>query len=122
MKKFVENNFTVIVLVITVLTFFKGCGDTREIAKVRKEMTVLESRLDVKMKIEGLKSEKRMIQSTDRKLIDVERGIKVYLYTKLVPTIINCDFNILQILTCQTSISVIVNLPSFLFVSMFNPF
>ena len=27
--------------------------------------------------VKGLKSEKRMIQSTDRKLIDVERGIKV---------------------------------------------
>lgn len=40
-------------------------------------MTDLERRLEVKMKIEGLKSEKRMIQSTDRKLIDVERGIKV---------------------------------------------
>jgi hypothetical protein len=77
MKKFVENNFTMIVLVIAVLTFFKGCGDTREITKVRKEMTDLERRLEVKMKIEGLKSEKRMIQSTDRKLIDVERGIKV---------------------------------------------
>jgi hypothetical protein len=77
MKKFVQENFTVIVLAIAVLTFFKGCGDTREISKVRKEMTDLEKRLEVKMKIEGLKSEKRMIQSTDRKLIDVERGIKV---------------------------------------------
>lgn len=77
MKKFIQENFTVIVLAITVLTFFKGCGDTREISKVRKEMSDLEKRLEVKMKIEGLKSEKRMIQSTDRKLIDVERGIKV---------------------------------------------
>jgi hypothetical protein len=62
MKKFVQENFTVIVLAIAVLTFFKGCGDTREISKVRKEMTDLEKRLEVKMKIEGLKSEKRMIQ------------------------------------------------------------
>ena len=77
MKKFIESNFTVIVLVISIFTFFKGCSDTREISKVRKEMTDLENRLGVKMKIEGLKSEKRMIQSTDRKLIDVERGIKV---------------------------------------------
>jgi hypothetical protein len=77
MKKFIETNFTVIVLVISIFTFFNGCGVSREIAKVRKEMTDLENRLGVKMKIEGLKSEKRMIQSTDRKLIDVERGIKV---------------------------------------------
>jgi hypothetical protein len=77
MKKFIQENFTIIVLSLTILTFFKSCGDTREISKVRKEITDLEKRLEVKMKIEGLKSEKRMIQSTDRKLIDVERGIKV---------------------------------------------
>jgi hypothetical protein len=77
MKKFIQENFTVIVLAITVLTFFKGCGDTREISKVRKEMSDLEKRLEVKMKIEGLKSEKRMIQSTDRKLLDVNRQSEI---------------------------------------------
>ena len=55
MKKFIQENFTMIVLVISLLTFFKGCGDTREIAKVRKEMTDLESKISTKMKIEGLR-------------------------------------------------------------------
>ena len=73
MKKFIQENFTIIVLAISLLTFFKGCGDTREIAKVRKEMTDLESKISTKMKIEGLRSEKRMIQATDRKMLDVQR-------------------------------------------------
>ncbi len=77
MKKFVENNFTIIVLVIALLTFFKGCSDTREISKVRKEMSDLENRMSTKMKIEGLRSEKRMIQATDRKMLDVQRQTQI---------------------------------------------
>ena len=46
MKKFIQENFTMIVLVISLLTFFKGCGDAREIAKVRLEMTNLETKVN----------------------------------------------------------------------------
>lgn len=77
MKKFIENNFTIIVLVIALLGFFKSCSDTREITKVKKEMTMLETRLSTKMKIEGLHSEKRMIQATDRKMLDVQRQTEI---------------------------------------------
>jgi len=77
MKKFIENNFTIIVLVIALLGFFKSCSDTREITKVKKEMTTLETRLSIKMKIEGLHSEKRMIQATDRKMLDVQRQTEI---------------------------------------------
>lgn len=77
MKKFIQENFTVIVLVISLLTFLKGCGDTREIAKVRLEMTNLETKVSIKMKIEGLRSEKRMIQATDRKMLDVQRQTQI---------------------------------------------
>ena len=41
MKKFIENNFVVIVLVIALLTFFKGCGDTRELSKIKKEIAAI---------------------------------------------------------------------------------
>ena len=41
MKKFIENNFTVIVLVIILLTFFKGCGDSRELSKIKKEIVAI---------------------------------------------------------------------------------
>lgn len=77
MKKFIENNFTVIVLTLTVLTFFKGCGDTREISKVRKEMVDQEKRYEIKIQIEGLKSEKRALQASDRKILDVQRQTQI---------------------------------------------
>jgi hypothetical protein len=38
MKKFLENNFTIIILVIAVLTFFKSCGDSRELTSIKKDI------------------------------------------------------------------------------------
>jgi hypothetical protein len=83
MKKFIENNFIVIVLVIAVLTFLKGCGDGRELSKIRKEIgaikdsTYTKEELNLRLQIEGLKTEKRMIQSTDRKILDVTRQTEI---------------------------------------------
>lgn len=83
MKKFVENNFTVIVLAIALLTFFKGCSDSREITKIKNEIktikdsTYSKKELNIVLQIEGLKSEKRMIQATDRKILDVQRQTKI---------------------------------------------
>jgi len=83
MKKFVENNFTVIVLVITLLTFFKGCSDSRELSKTRKDIqaikdsTYTKQELNVELKIMGLEAEKRMIQATDRKILDVQRQTQI---------------------------------------------
>jgi hypothetical protein len=83
MKKFVENNFTVIILVITLLTLFKSCGDSRELSKVRKEISTIKDstytkqQLNLVLQIEGLKSEKRMIQATDRKILDVQRQTQI---------------------------------------------
>jgi thiamine biosynthesis lipoprotein ApbE len=79
MKKFVENNFTVIVLAIALLTFFKGCSDSREVTKIKNEIksikdsTYTKKELNLVLQIEGLKAEKRMIQATDRKMLDVQR-------------------------------------------------
>ena len=83
MKKFIQNNFTVIVLSISLLGLLKGCGDGRELSKIRKEVqsikdsTYTKNELDVKLRIEGLKSEKRMIQSTDIKILDVNRQTEI---------------------------------------------
>jgi hypothetical protein len=83
MKKFIETNFTVIVLVIALLSFFKGCGDSREITKIKKEIqsikdsTYTKGELSVELKISGLEAEKRMIQATDRKLLDVRRQTEI---------------------------------------------
>ena len=83
MKNFIQKNFTVIVLVIALLGLFKSCGDARELAKMRKEVesikdsTYTKSELDKELKIMGLESEKRMIQATDRKLLDVQRQTQI---------------------------------------------
>jgi hypothetical protein len=83
MKKFIENNFVIIVLVITLLGFFKSCGDSRELTKVRKEIqfikesTYTKEELNLRLQIEGLKTEKRMIQSTDRRILDVNRQTQI---------------------------------------------
>jgi hypothetical protein len=79
MKKFIKDNFTIIVLVISLLAFFKGCGDSREISKIKNEIksikdsTFTKTELSKELKISGLEAEKRMIQATDRKLLDVRR-------------------------------------------------
>jgi len=83
MKKFIQNNFTVIVLVIALLSFFKGCSDSREITKIKKEISVIKDSTYTKdelrreLKISGLEAEKRMIQATDRKLLDVRRQTEI---------------------------------------------
>jgi hypothetical protein len=83
MIKFIKDNFTVIVLVIAILSFFKGCSDSRELTKIKKEITTIKDSTFTKteilreLRISGLESEKRMIQATDRKLLDVRRQTEI---------------------------------------------
>jgi hypothetical protein len=79
MKEFIKKNFTVIVLVIAVLGFFKSCGDARNLSNMNKKMEALVTKEDMmkELKKEGLKSEKRMIQSTDRNMMDVNRQTQI---------------------------------------------
>lgn len=83
MKKFVEKNSILIVLLISLLTLMKSCGDSRELSKIRKEIkaikdsTYTKNELLVQLKISGLESEKRMIQATDRKMLDVQRQTQI---------------------------------------------
>ena len=83
MKKFIEEKFTIIVLVIALLSFFKSCGDSRELSKIKNEIksikdsTYTKKELNVELKIMGLEAEKRMIQATDRKMLDVQRQSQI---------------------------------------------
>ena len=83
MKEFIKKNFTVIVLVIAVLSFFKTCGDGRELASIKKEIreikdsSVTQKEFNKELRISGLEAEKRMIQATDRKLLDVRRQTEI---------------------------------------------
>jgi hypothetical protein len=65
MKNFIEKNFIMIIAEIR-----------KEIESI-KDSTYTKEELNVILKIEGLKSEKRMIQSTDRKILDVNRQTQI---------------------------------------------
>lgn len=83
MKNFIKENFTVIVLVIALLSFFKSCGDTKELTKIKneikeiKENTYTKKELSRELKITGLETEKRMIQATSRTILDVRRQTEI---------------------------------------------
>ena len=79
-QAFLNKNFNLIVLSLLVLLLLRTCGsDAKSINKRIDKLTVkvdsLQSTTTTKkdLQIEGLKAEKRMIQSTDRKMLDVTR-------------------------------------------------
>jgi hypothetical protein len=49
----------------------------RKEIKSIKDSTFTKNELNVKLQIEGLKSEKRMIQASDRKILDVQRQTEI---------------------------------------------
>jgi hypothetical protein len=78
----IKNNYQVIFLCLFFLFFLKQCGISRDIDRIKKENSNISAKMDslVSKKdllIEGLKTEKRMIQSTDRKMIDVNRQASI---------------------------------------------
>lgn len=88
MKKiedFLNKHFQKIGLFLLIVIFFNTCGD-RGISKNNKRIEALSLKVDSlsritttkkDLQIEGLKSEKRMIQSTDRKMLDVNRQTEI---------------------------------------------
>jgi len=83
MKKFIQDNFTIIVLVLAVFSFLKSCSDSSKLSKIRKDIqaikdsTYTKQELGIQLKISGLEAEKRMIQATDRKMLDVQRQSQI---------------------------------------------
>lgn len=81
---FINKNFNLIVLSLLVILFFRTCGSdsksiNKRIDKLTVEIDTLQSTTVTKkdLQIEGLKVEKRMIQSTDRKMLDVNRQSQI---------------------------------------------
>ena len=79
-SQFITKNFNIIVLCLLVLLFLRTCNS--DLKSVNKRLDKLSNKIDsletttvtkTDLTIEGLKSEKRMIQSTDRKMLDVQR-------------------------------------------------
>ena len=83
MRNFIDKYFITILFVIIIFTFYRGCGDSRELSDIKKEIetikenTFTKDELDLRLKIEGLKSEHRMIQATDRKMFDLNRQSEI---------------------------------------------
>lgn len=71
--KYIENNFEILVVFILIINLFLKCSSDKKITKLNEKIDKLEIRQEKVIQLEGLKSEKRMIQSTDRKILDVQR-------------------------------------------------
>lgn len=84
--KFIELHFNKIALGLLLIIFFQQCNTSGRISVLEKQAKISNSRQDSlitrdeltkAIKIEGLKAEKRMIQSTDRKILDVNRQSEI---------------------------------------------
>jgi len=87
MKKFdefIDKYYRKIFLVLLILIFFNTCGNPNKVTN--KRLDALTTKIDSlqsttaskkELQIEGLKAEKRMIQSTDRKMLDVNRQAEI---------------------------------------------
>ena len=82
--KFLNRYFNLIVLSLLIILFFRTCDNDSK--KLNKKVDSLSNKIDTlqvysvtkkDLQIEGLKTEKRMIQSTDRKILDVNRQTEI---------------------------------------------
>ena len=83
-QAFIEKNHKYITILLLVLIFFRTCDSgSKSIAKkvkdLQEEISDVKANMATKndLQIEGLKAEKRMIQSTDRKMLDVQRQSEI---------------------------------------------
>ena len=88
--KFIDQHFTKIIIIILFIAFIQTCTISRKSSSLEKQSKITNARLDSiqtiifsktdiskLIEIEGLKSEKRMIQATDRKIFDVNRQAEI---------------------------------------------
>lgn len=78
-KKFFEKYFVTIVTILLFFSFFNNCSRDRRISKIEKNISFMKdstySKQEFKreLQIMGLEAEKRMIQATDRRMLDLNR-------------------------------------------------
>ena len=79
-NEFLDKHYRKIFFFLLVIIFVNTCGNPNK--TVNKRIDVLTNKIDSleastvtkkELTIEGLKAEKRMIQSTDRNMLDVQR-------------------------------------------------
>jgi hypothetical protein len=77
---FLVDHGTKLILVLIVLTYFKSCGIDSELTKVKKELknTQVEiNQIDSTITKLPTSTDMRMIQATDRKMLDVQRQTQI---------------------------------------------
>jgi hypothetical protein len=62
---------------LVIIIFFKTCTTNTRVENVNESIDSLSVKLRKEIKIEGLKSEKRAIQASDRKIMDVNRQTEI---------------------------------------------
>jgi hypothetical protein len=77
-NQFFKEHGSKVITVLLILLYLKSCGVDSELNRLKKEAkanTELINALPTAddLQIEGLRAEKRMIQATDRKMLDVQR-------------------------------------------------
>ena len=87
MKRIIEfiNKYGMVIIVpLILIMFLKTCstngrvdGVTDEIEMTNQKVDTLKFEIQKEIRLEGLKSEKRMIQATDRKILDVQRQTQI---------------------------------------------
>ena len=83
--KFIEKHGLIIILMLMILAtctenMSKRMSEkklNRQLDSIKTEIKLTRQELQKEIKVEGLKSEKRMIQSTDRKILDVNRQAEI---------------------------------------------
>lgn len=78
----IEKKATLIIISLLLLISLRQCGTSSDLSSIKKELKSQKSVIDSlpngnDIKIEGLNSEKRMIQATDRKILDVQRQTQI---------------------------------------------
>lgn len=84
MKEWIEKNFKIILVVFLVLAQFKGCRDSRKLSDIDEYLSISQEKTKQLIVLEGLKSEKRMIEATDRKILDVNRSNQIDIEIKKI--------------------------------------
>ena len=74
---FIDDWGNRIMFFLVVIIFFKTCTTNTKVQNVNDSVDSLSVKLRKEIKIEGLKSEKRAIQASDRKILDVNRQTEI---------------------------------------------
>lgn len=84
LEELIDKHYRKILLLLSLLILINTCGNPNKVVnkKIESLSVKIDSLEDIivtkkDLTIEGLKSEKRMIQSTDRKILDVNRQSEI---------------------------------------------